>query len=161
MELPQTVEWSLHCAWLLAQLPDDGSALPARRIAEFYGLPEAYLAKVLKNLTRAGLLTATSGPRGGYRLARPTDQITALDLVQAVDGAAPAFRCAEIRQRGPIPLPANQCTGPCGIASVMHHAEQAWRDHLAATTLADLLDHAGTGSTTRARQWLTTTETRP
>src|SRR5262249_60906635 len=70
MRLPEGVEWALHCSWLLAQARE-GDALTARRLAEFYGLPEAYLAKLLKALVRAGLLSATSGPRGGVRAPRP------------------------------------------------------------------------------------------
>jgi Rrf2 family protein len=153
MKLAQSVEWSMHCTWLLGLLPD-GAALPGRRLAEFYGLPEAYLSKVLKALAAAGILAAVSGPRGGYRLARPADQITALELVQATDGSRPAFRCAEIRQRGPVPLPPGECARRCGIAAVMDRAEQAWRDQLRGTTVADLVAEAGTASVARARQWL-------
>ena len=70
MKMPEGVEWALHCTWLLT-FAREGDAVPARRLAEFYDLPEAYLAKLLKALVRAGLLRATSGPRGGFRLARP------------------------------------------------------------------------------------------
>lgn len=154
MELPQTVEWALHCCWLLAQAPDD-EALTTRRLAEFYGLPEPYLAKVLKALTSANLLTARSGSRGGYRLARDPEQISALDIVIAVDGQRPMFRCAEIRQNGPVGLTPAQCRHACGIASLMHRAEHAWREQLATTSLADLLTNsAATGSTARATRWL-------
>lgn len=153
MQLSQPVEWSLHCAWLLGQI-SDGSALPGRRLAEFYGLPEPYLAKVLKALTSAGVLTAVSGPRGGYRLGRAADQITVLDLVRATEGNRPVFRCAEIRQRGPFPSPAEECSRPCGIAAIMGRAEQAWRDQLAATTVADLIAEASSSSTGRAQRWL-------
>lgn len=153
MQLPEGVEWSIHCCWLLALLPDR-TALSARRLAEFYGLPDAYLSKLLKSLVRAGLLTASSGPRGGFRLARPPAELTMLDIVAAVEGTAPAFRCMEIRQRGPAPLPRAECRRPCGIASVMHEAERAWRDSLAGTTVADLVSDAGNGSIARARGWL-------
>jgi Rrf2 family protein len=153
MQLSQPVEWSLHCAWLLGQI-SDGSALPGRRLAEFYGLPEPYLAKVLKALTSAGILNAVSGPRGGYRLGRPADQITLLDIVQATEGSRPVFRCAEIRQRGPFPLPAEECARPCGIAAIMGQAEQAWRDQLAASTVADMIAEASASSAARARRWL-------
>ena len=60
MKMPEGVEWALHCTWLLT-FAREGDAVPARRLAEFYDLPEAYLAKLLKALVRAGLLTATSG----------------------------------------------------------------------------------------------------
>lgn len=153
MKLPETVEWALHCAWLLAQAPAR-VALPARKLAEFHGVPEAYLAKTLKTLASAGVLTAVSGPRGGYRLARPPEAITALDLLVALEGDTPLFRCQEIRQRGPEPLAPSACRRPCGIAAVMHRAERAWRDELARTTVADLLAHAGIGSGERARRWL-------
>src|SRR4029453_11700566 len=104
MELSEGVEWSVHCTWLLALTPPR-EALPSRRLAEFYALPPAYLSKLLKSLVRAGILSATSGPRGGFRLARPPGDITVLDIVEAVAGNAFAFRCMEIRQRGPRPPP--------------------------------------------------------
>lgn len=66
-------------------------------------------------------------------------------------------RCfaAPSRQRGPVGLTLAQCARPCGIASLMHHAEQAWRRQLATTSLADLMTHsATTGSTARIARWL-------
>ena len=108
MRLPEGVEWALHCTWLLT-VARDRDALPARRLAEFYDLPEAYLAKLLKTLVRAGLLSATSGPRGGFRLARPPGDITVADVVEAVEGPSPLFHCTEIRQRGPVPLTGEAC----------------------------------------------------
>jgi Rrf2 family protein len=153
MPLPEGVEWSVHCAWLLAHLRP-GQALSSRRMAEFYGLPPAYLSKLLKSLVRAGILDAASGPRGGFRLARAPADITVLDVVDAVDGTANAFRCMEIRQRGPAPATRADCRRPCGIATVMYDAEAAWRARLAETTVADLVGHASTGSTNRARGWL-------
>src|SRR5215475_15181713 len=155
MKLPEGVEWALHCSWLLAQARD-GDALPARRLAEFYGLPEAYLAKLLKTLVRAGLLSATSGPRGGLRLARPPGDITVADVVEAVEGPSPLFHCTEIRQRGPVPLTGEACRLPCGIAQVMDRAERAWRQELAATTIADLVEASGSGAVTRVSSWLAT-----
>lgn len=153
MRLPQGVEWALHCTWVLA-MARDGDALPARRLAEFYGLPEAYLAKLLKALVRAGVLGASTGPRGGFRLARPPEEITVAEVVEAVEGQGPLFHCMEIRQRGPVPLIGAAVRRPCGIAQVMDRAERAWRRELAATTIADLVATSGVGAATRARTWL-------
>jgi Rrf2 family protein len=155
MSLSEGVEWSLHCAWLLAHVPA-GEALPSRRMAEFYGLPSAYLSKLLKSLVRAGILDATTGPRGGFRLARPPGDITVLDIMEAVEGGGPLFKCTEIRQRGPVPASPADCRRPCGIAKVMHDAERTWRTQLAATTVADLVSQASSGSAGRARDWLET-----
>jgi Rrf2 family protein len=153
MPLSEGVEWSLHCTWLLTHVPP-GEALPSRRMAEFYGLPPAYLSKLLKSLVRAGILDATTGPRGGFRLTRPPGDITVLDVMEAVEGKAPLFQCTEIRQRGPVPTSEAACSRPCGIAKVMYDAEATWRAQLAATTVADLASQASSGSHSRALDWL-------
>ena len=138
MKLSDGVEWGLHCCTLLAFLPPDG-ALPAARLAEFHGVPAAYLAKHLQALSRAGIVEAVPGARGGYRLARPAADITLLDVVEAVEGTAPAFRCTEIRQRGPAALPAREYRVACSITRAMHRAEAAWRAELRSQTIADLV----------------------
>ena len=139
MRMSDAVEWSLHCCTVLAVLPDD-QALPASRLAEFHGVPPAYLAKALQAMTSAGITESRSGPRGGYRLARPPTEVTLLEVVLAVDGDDTAFRCSEIRQRGPAASnDARAYTQPCGIARAMWRAEHAWRAELAATTIGDLI----------------------
>src|SRR2546423_8536515 len=129
MRLPEGVEWALHCTWLLT-LARDGDALPARRLAEFYGLPEAYLAKLLKALVRAGVLSATSGPRGGFRLARPPEAITVAQVVEAVEGQSPLFPCMEIRQRGPVPLTGAARRKRRALPQGMDQAQRAWGEEL-------------------------------
>src|SRR5262249_44883101 len=105
MRLSEGVEWGLHCAVLLAVMPSD-AALSTTRLAECPGLPGAYLANPLRAMPRAGILDAGPGPRGGYRLARPPADVSVLDVVEAVDGDDPAFRCMEIRRGGPAAVPA-------------------------------------------------------
>src|SRR5918996_3000807 len=137
MRLSEGVEWGLHCAVLLAVMPAD-AALSTTRLADFHGVPVAYLAKHLQAMSRAGILEAETGPRGGYRLARPPTDISVLDVVEAVDGEDPAFRCLEIRRRGPTALPAREYRTMCGIHRVMVEADAAWRAQLARTSVADL-----------------------
>lgn len=138
MKLSEGVEWGVHCAALVAVLPS-GQALPASRLAEYHGVPSAYLAKHLQALSRGGILESVPGPKGGYRLARPSSEITMLDVVEAIDGVEPAFSCTEIRRRGPTALPAREYRVPCGIHVVMDRADAAWRAELGAVTLADLV----------------------
>jgi Rrf2 family protein len=138
MRLSDGVEWGVHACTILAVLPPDG-ALPAAKLAEYHGVPSAYMAKHLQALARAGLLETVKGPRGGYRLARPAAAITILDVVEAIDGDEPAFRCTEIRRRGPTALPARDYPRPCGIQRVFVQADEAWRAELRATTIADLV----------------------
>ena len=139
VKLSERVEWGVHCVALLALLPP-GTALPAGRLAEFHGVPTAYLAKHLQAMSRAGLLESVPGPRGGYRLARPAASISLLDVVEAIDGRAPAFRCTEIRQRGPSARPPREYRMQCAIHAAMNRADEAWRDELRSTSLADIVD---------------------
>jgi len=137
MRLSEGVEWGLHCAVLLAVMPPE-TALPTSRLAEFHGVPVAYLAKHLQAMSRAGILVAVTGPRGGYRLAYPPADISVLDVVEALDGEEPAFQCLEIRRRGPTAMPAREYRTMCGIHRVMVDADAAWRAELARTSVADL-----------------------
>jgi Rrf2 family protein len=139
VKLSDGVEWGVHVTTLLAVLPP-GRALPAAKLAEYHGVPAAYLAKHLQALSRAGILESVQGPRGGYRLARPATELTVLAVVEAIDGAEPAFRCTEIRRRGPTAQPASAYRLACGIHRVMDDADAAWRASLRTVTVAELVD---------------------
>jgi Rrf2 family protein len=162
MKLSSGVEWGVHCCVVLSQA---SGPVPASTLAEFHGVSPTYLAKHLQALSRAGLVRSTPGQVGGYLLTREPDQITLLEVVEAIDGAAPAFRCTEIRQRGPLAAPRESCTKPCPIARAMAAAEQAWRSALGDVSIADLAVDvdAETGGTALAglREWLAPAERRP
>ncbi|MCE6993983.1 Rrf2 family transcriptional regulator [Saccharothrix sp. S26] len=138
MKLPVSTEWVLHCATTLAQL-EPGATASAAQLAAYYDLPAPYLAKQLQALVKAGVLAATTGPRGGFRLARPASEITLLQVVEAVDGATSPYECQEIRQRGRGALPPQDCRDTCVLAAKMADAHDAWRRTLAAESLADVL----------------------
>ncbi|HVJ80886.1 MAG TPA: Rrf2 family transcriptional regulator [Planctomycetia bacterium] len=79
----QTVEYALRAVVHLAMYPDQ--ALTAEDIAKQTKVPRAYLAKVLQALHRAGVVRSQRGVRGGTRLARPPEELSILDVVNAVD----------------------------------------------------------------------------
>ncbi len=156
MKLSAGVEWAIHCCMVLSQAE---GPVPSARLAEFHDVSRTYLAKNLQALSRAGLVSSTEGRDGGYLLTRDAADISVLEIVQAVDGAEPAFRCTEIRQRGPLAATKEACRLPCVIAKAMADAELAWRTSLAAVSVADLADSLATnvGPTTlvAVRDWLT------
>ncbi len=138
MNLKSQVEWALHCAAVLAGLPE-GRYLSTKALAEFHGLPKEYLSKALQGLSQAKLVDTTLGPSGGYRLARPASDITFLDIVEAVEGKGRTFVCNNIRANNPC-RPAGFCDDkPCGIARIMWQADEAWRRTLADAKLSDLV----------------------
>jgi Rrf2 family protein len=127
----QTTEYALRA---LVHLAAHGGCRPIRAISDAVRVPEAYLAKVMQHLLRAGLVTARRGPGGGVALARPSSAITVLDIVEAVDPIEHLARC---------PLGAGL---PDGRLCPLHrHIEQAALSveaAFAATVLADLVgDH--------------------
>ncbi len=156
MKMSGGVEWALHCCTLLSRVTEP---VPAARLAEYHDVSPSYLAKQLQLLSRAGLVRSAQGNAGGYTLTREPSRITVLDVVEAIDGPLPAFRCGEVRQRGPMATPAEKCTEPCPIARVMDTADRAWRESLRSVTLADLVADTDRQITPadaeRALTWLT------
>ncbi|WP_345381126.1 Rrf2 family transcriptional regulator [Pseudonocardia yuanmonensis] len=157
MKLSGGVEWALHCCVVLSAATEP---TPATKLAELHDVSPSYLAKHLQSLSGAGLIHSTQGKSGGYLLTRSAADITVLQIVEAIDGATPAFRCTEVRQRGPLAASAESCTIPCGIARVMGDADRAWRESLGAVTVADLADElsstAGPATLPRVNRWLQT-----
>src|SRR4051812_18380395 len=69
------------------------SGASAKDIAEAYGIPLPLLSKVLQKLTKSGLLISEQGTNGGYRLSRDSRDITALEVIRAIDGPIILTQC--------------------------------------------------------------------
>ncbi|MEB3959628.1 Rrf2 family transcriptional regulator [Streptomyces kunmingensis] len=145
------VEWALHCCVALTSAE---APVPAARLAHLHDVSPTYLAKQLQALSRADLVRSVQGKAGGYILTRSPAQITVLDVVEAVDGPGPAFICTEIRQRGPLAVPAQSCTAPCVISRAMADAETAWRNALRTTSIADLARDVDADARSDISSWL-------
>lgn len=153
MSLGRGVEWAVHCVLVLASVPP-GERVAVDRLAGLFDLSATYLAKQMQALATAGIVEGGLGRCGGYILAKPTTRITVGDIVDAVDGPKALFWCTEIRRRGPFAPPKRALRGRCGVAATFDRAEQAWRDELATTTIADLT-MPGTTPDSLAARWLT------
>jgi Rrf2 family protein len=137
MKFSDGVEQAIHSVAMLSGL-SEGGVLSAAALAEFHGVSPSYLLKHLQALSNAGIVHTIPGPKGGYRLGKPPEKISLLDIVLAVEGPGFAFRCNEIRRRGPNPLPAKAYASPCLISVTMLRAERVYRAELAKTSIADL-----------------------
>ena len=145
MILGNQVEWALHCVMLLACAPE-GKLVSSKALADFHGVPKEYLSKCLQMLSQAGLINAATGPRGGYSLAKPPDQISFLDVVQAIEGKTSTFKCNEIRRHNPCLAKVDRkFSGLCEIASVMYRADEAWRKSLREAKISDITDRLADG----------------
>jgi len=137
------IEYALHCLlWIAGPIEQPASS---RDLAEIQGISPAFLKKIFPKLEKAGIVEALGGIRGGYRLARPAEDISVLDVVDAVEGRKPLFDCQEIRGRCALfegEPPEWSAQGVCGIHAVMLRAEKVLRDELSRTSLAALLGRA-------------------
>jgi Rrf2 family protein len=138
MRTNSSAEAALHIMLLLAAAPD-GRELAANDLADFHNLVRGTLAKVLQQLATAGLVKASAGRHGGYRLARAADTISSYDIAAAIDGVEPRFHCHEIRRNGPCAAAKGDYSARCAIARTMDAATAAWADSLKATSLSDLM----------------------
>lgn len=83
-------------------------AASAKEMAEAYRIPAPILSKVLQKMVREGFLVSEQGTNGGYRLARDPGEITALEVIRAIDGPIILTTCLS-RQGGECEL-TSQCT---------------------------------------------------
>lgn len=117
---------------MLAERYGQGPVL-GKDISETETLPAAYLEQIMAALRRAELVTGTRGAKGGYVLARPPQEITLTDLIEAVEGPIQLSEC---------PGGASCCTSPetCAVREVFDSGEAALRGVYDAIRLSDLAE---------------------
>lgn len=132
LELTLRGDYAVRASLAIAML-EDGRPVSARRIAERMDIPSGFLAHVLTDLVRAGIVVGTAGRNGGYRLAAPAATIDLLRVVDAVEerGDDPP-RC--VMRGGPC-----RQDGTCAVHDAFTAAATAMRRELAAVKLSDLV----------------------
>ncbi|MDR0350927.1 MAG: Rrf2 family transcriptional regulator [Coriobacteriales bacterium] len=95
MKTSSKARYSLHLIIDIAQRQDTGP-VPLREVALRQGLSLKYLEQLAKSLTHAGYLKSVRGAAGGYLLARPAHEITAGDIMRAVEGDFLSMACVEM-----------------------------------------------------------------
>lgn len=108
-----------------------GDLLSATRIASEMSIPVRFVAHVLTDLRRAGLVVGRQGRSGGYTLAVPAAQIDLLRIVDAAEGHGAPARC--VLRGGPCDV-----HGRCAVHDAFSAATGALRAQLATTTLQEL-----------------------
>src|SRR5437763_15604362 len=89
----RSAEYAIRAFVHLAQVPESKYAM-VKNIADQEEIPAHFLAKILQQLARKGLLRSSKGPTGGFALKVDPSEIRLLDIVEALDGLAPYQECA-------------------------------------------------------------------
>jgi Rrf2 family protein len=121
-------------AWLAAHA--DGEAVLGRDMARKLKIPPDYLSKVLATLARSGVITASRGAKGGYRLARAPERIKLVEVVTPFEGKRAKAGC--------LLRPDRPCrdSAACSAHTSWGGVNEAYRNFLENTTVADIQDGA-------------------
>jgi Rrf2 family cysteine metabolism transcriptional repressor len=101
-------------------------------VSERQGLSHQYLEQIFSVLRRAGLVESVRGAHGGYRVRRPLHEVRALEVVETLEGSLAPVVCLDDRD-------ACSHTGHCSTEVLWRDVDDAVREVLGATTLADLV----------------------
>jgi len=125
MKFTKATNYALHTMLALIEASSDKS-IGVQQLAESQRVSPTYLSKILTRLVKAGMIESVSGASGGYRLSRKKNDITFLDIIQAIEGSASLFECDFVHGE------------ECLIQAVMKEAEEKMETHLKTIKLVDL-----------------------
>jgi Rrf2 family protein len=124
---------------------DPQATTQATDIAEANRIPKKFLDAILGELRNAGIVHSRKGPGGGYRLARPPNQIRIGQVVRTIDGPLAPIACASRTAYQPC----RDCKDvkACTVRALMTEVRDAMSDVLDRLTLADMVAPRGRGRT--------------
>jgi Rrf2 family protein len=85
LQISRKIDYGLRAMIFLASV-DEGSVVPFREIAKAMHIPEDFLAKILKTLVDSALVRSVRGAHGGYALAKPSSDVSFLEIIEAIEG---------------------------------------------------------------------------
>jgi len=104
MRISRSIGYALVAAGYVAMHCEEKAVLSST-IAKEYGIPLEYLLKILQQLVKAGVLRSKRGPRGGFTLSKPAEEINLLEIIESVDGPLVLhLHLAELTKDSPFSL---------------------------------------------------------
>jgi len=133
LKLTKKADYGLMALKYLAEHPET-AALSAKDVADAYGIPAQLLAKILQQLTKSGLLRSHAGMNGGYALARDARQISAYEVILAIDGPFFITSCTKGKK-------GCELTPSCTIKEPLARVNDTIAGVLNSISIQDLSDH--------------------
>jgi Rrf2 family protein len=134
LNLSRKSDYGFYLLALLADVSEKGGSVSLREVADANDLSFQYLQEVAQELRRAGLLSASRGANGGYRLARPAADVSSLEVVAALEGSLFAHTCMSTDGSYTC-VRADRCRSSRGLATL----KEKVLGLLATTSLADIV----------------------
>lgn len=92
MQITRQADYAVRAILYLAR-QGSGARVSTAQVAQEQHIPPTFLAKIISQLSTAGVVRATRGARGGITLARPPEEISLLEIVEAIDGPVSLNEC--------------------------------------------------------------------
>ena len=133
LKLTKKADYGLIALKFLAEHPEK-PALSAKDISDAYGIPAQLLAKILQLLTKHGMLRSHAGMNGGYALARDASEISAYEVIHAIDGPFFITSCTK---------GAKSCdlTPSCTVKEPLARVNETIAGVLRSISIQDLAEH--------------------
>lgn len=150
LQFSKSTDYALHALIHLALSRHDRN-IGIKELAVTLGVSESYLSKIMSKLRQDGIVRAVSGVKGGYELARPAEEITFLEVIQAIEGRQRMFECSNldsqqhqllIEKRNDKRIRNSARSSKCLVKKVMDGAEQHLHRYLQEQTIGTVLDAA-------------------
>jgi len=135
MKLSKRGEYGLRALQHLAARYGEGP-VPNKELAERNNIPSRFLEQILLTLKHGQVVRSQKGPRGGYYLARPPQEITLAEVVRLLDGPLAPISCVSETAYEPCGCPDMEA---CGLRRVMREVRDTVATIMERTTLADLV----------------------
>ena len=130
MQITRQADYALRAILYLSNLEPSKRAATSH-IAKEKNIPPSFLAKIISQLSIAGLINTSRGARGGVTLARAPEEISVLEVVEAIDGPIALNECT--LNAGSCPFGEN-----CPMRPVWCDAQSELVERLRSTTFADV-----------------------
>lgn len=130
LQLTRDGEYAVRAVLYLASQPE-GKVSLVNEISEAQDVPKSYLSKIMQHLTKAGLVRSRRGAKGGFMLARPADQITLRETIEALEGPIHLNVC--LIKKGECPR-----DEVCPVHPIWKEAQKKLFETLDSKTMADL-----------------------
>src|SRR5271165_1510781 len=146
LKLTKKADYGLMALKYLAEHPEK-PAVSAKDVADAYGIPAQLLAKILQLLTKSGLLRSHAGMNGGYALARDAREISAYEVIHAIDGPFFITSCTKGAKNCDL-------TPSCTIKEPLARVNDTIAGVLKSISIQDLADYESSVGRAHAAQGL-------
>ncbi|NAY92841.1 Rrf2 family transcriptional regulator [Muricauda sp. JGD-17] len=130
--LSNSAKYALKAVLYLSLNSNEEEKLMTKDISDKIKVPKSYLAKLLQDLSRHGIISSTKGPKGGFYLTNNDKKLSLIEIIEVIDGRQRLNSCV-------LDLEACNDKNPCVLHDIVGRANSEFVKSLQKTTIEDLI----------------------